>query len=456
MALSNGFPNTNIKPIDKINPALTNKSITNNSAVNNTSSNLFDLGQAYDNNLKMKYRQQGIDALKPPDPFKLDLASIQSDPTYQAAMESARQATQVAEGNISSALNRRGILDSTITANAAANAAQQEYGRVNRELLPKLIEDQYKRYIDQNNLNRQYASDLFGVSDMYANDDQTAFNNAITESSVTGNYLSPEARGLANRLVNLKNSTEAMWSTLTPEQRQAARAQGDQLRAQLQALGVDPALFGADVTGSAAQGNLGQAGIRTVNAQAQDYNQMDRDRNFNYGVGRDERADFVDDRNYGITLAELTGYLPNGQQTTREQQRQLENLWAAAQQTGRIPDQLADLYGLQRGSSTLEAQQLALSNARESRIASGGGSRGSGSSGSDEYTGGVINDLTAPRTAATMETWIINNIPGGIKTQGPPPPNQLEWIETQLLNNPNLSEKDLIKLYNRFGIPLPE
>ncbi|OUS72976.1 hypothetical protein B1748_23495 [Paenibacillus sp. MY03] len=106
-------------------------------------------------------------------------------------------------------------------------------------------------------------------------------------------------------------------------------------------------------------------------------------------------------------------------------------------------------------NTALQRASQAVSAARESRLSSGGGSSGSSSS-SNTYTGGVVSDLTRPRTASTMETWLINNIPGGNNVAGPPPPNQIAWIETQILNNPNLSDADITKLFNRFGIPLPE
>lgn len=360
------------------------KAFNNAAATNKTDP--FDLGTAYDNNQKMKYRQQGIDALKPPDPFKLDMESIQSDPTYQAAMQSAKEATQVAEGDISAALNRRGIMDSTINANAAANAAQAEYGRVNRELLPGLIEDQYKRYIDQANMKRQNALDLFGVSEMYGNDEQQAFNNAITEAGITGNYLSPEARGIANQLVKLGEA----WKTGTPEQKAAYHDQANKLRARLSGLGVDPSLFGANVSTEGRLANISKAGVRTLAGEAQDYNQA---------------ADTMDRTfNQGITMAELTGYLPNGKKTTAEEQRFLENQWMLSEQLGVISPELAKLYGIPANTPTQAARQWADSNAlnwaqhnlnvqQEDRIASnqssGGGSGGSGGSGAGGSEGGM-------------------------------------------------------------------
>ena len=54
-------------------------------------------------------------------------------------------------------------------------------------------------------------------------------------------------------------------------------------------------------------------------------------------------------------MAQLTGFLPDGTPTSAQQQQDLSNLWMVAQQTGTIPNQLADLYGLQRGSRTQDA-----------------------------------------------------------------------------------------------------
>src|SRR5690606_39233556 len=39
----------------------------------------------------------------------------------------------------------------------------------------------------------------------------------------------------------------------------------------------------------------------------------------------------------------------------------LENLWKAAEQTGRLPNELADMYGIPRGTSTLEAERVGIS-----------------------------------------------------------------------------------------------
>lgn len=114
--------------------------------------------------------------------------------------------------------------------------------------------------------------------------------------------------------------------------------------------------------------------------------------------------------NQGVTMAELTGYLPNGQQTSREQQTQLENLWNVAKQTGRIPDTLADIYGLQRGSSTLDAQEFALSQARESRIASGGSGGGGGSRSSGSGSGSSQEGPSPVKATASEMNSMYDNL----------------------------------------------
>jgi len=128
-----------------------------------------NLDQAFNNYQSRNYRNQAIGRLtKPIEPFKLNMRDIERDPTYKAALGTARENTQIAEGDISAAMNRRGIMDSTITANAASGAAQREYGRVSRDVLPGLIQDYYKRYIDSQNAERQQTGDIMGVADYYS------------------------------------------------------------------------------------------------------------------------------------------------------------------------------------------------------------------------------------------------------------------------------------------------
>jgi len=101
-------------------------------------------------------------------------------------------------------------------------------------------------------------------------------------------------------------------------------------------------MFGADRTLSDAQSNLSKAGIPTLAAQGQYFNQ-------------------------DVAMAQLTGFLPDGTPTNEYQQQQLANLWTLADQTGVIPNELADMYKIPRGTPTQAAKQYAMDYALQSR-----------------------------------------------------------------------------------------
>lgn len=91
----------------------------------------------------------------------------------------------------------------------------------------------------------------------------------------------------------------------------------------------------------------------------------------------------------------------------------------------------------------------------EKRIAA---NQSSGGGSTAANAGQVITDLDMPRSVDSMITYIQKNLVGvdGNKLQGPANPNQLESIERLILSNPNLTDKQLTQLYQRFGIPLPQ
>lgn len=64
------------------------------------------------------------------------------------------------------------------------------------------------------------------------------------------------------------------------------------------------------------------------------------------------------DQDKMLQMAELTGYLPNGQKTSKQQQVELENLWTASEQAGVIHPTLAKMYGIPEGTQTLKAKQM--------------------------------------------------------------------------------------------------
>lgn len=67
------------------------------------------------------------------------------------------------------------------------------------------------------------------------------------------------------------------------------------------------------------------------------------------------------DLNKTQIYAQLTGTMPDGTKTTAQQQIELANLWKAADESGKIPNELADLYKIPRGTPTQAAYQYAQS-----------------------------------------------------------------------------------------------
>lgn len=265
----------------------------------------------------------------------------ESDPVYQAALRRAQANAQSATGNAMAEMNRRGLLNSTIMGDRAAQIQQGEFGRVSDEILPRLIEQAYARHRDT--VGDEYTQRRDAIRDL---GDMLGITNDLGRQHLDDYRYNDEtsyARG-RDSLADTRYDDEISYG----------------------------------------RGRDAIADERYVEETM-------------YSRGRDKRADEIDDRNYRLDV----------------------------QREGRI-------------------------SSNQSRGGSSGGSSGKPS------TDAVISDMNMPRTAASMETYIINNIPGGKNIFGPPSPDQTTAIENMILSNPNLSEADYIKLYKRFGIPLPE
>lgn len=251
-----------------------------------------------------------------------------TDQGYQAALRAAQQNLQVSQKNTNAQLRASGQGKSSYSETVANQLANQSNENIANNILPQYVQQAYQRY--QDNIANQ--SNLYGLQ--YQQDVTTPQN----EAQLTGNYVPPAAQSAINGILALKQQAEATGTTAA--QRTELSKQADVLRAQLQSLGIDPTKYGANVNAATAAGTQ-QQGIRTLAGQAQDLSKQE--------------SQF----NQGITTAQLTGVMPDGTKTTTEQQRQLTNLWTAAEQTGVIPKELATLYGLPEGTQTLAAKQFA-------------------------------------------------------------------------------------------------
>lgn len=138
-------------------------------------------------------------------------------------------------------------------------------------------------------------------------------------------------------------------------------------------------------------------------------------------------------------MASLTGYLPNGQPTTDQQQRELQNLWLASEQSGVIHPTLAQLYGIPKNTPTYAAKQDAIQNANESaRLAlsqqkearvSSGGTGGKSSSSSKTSTGEVVKPKSASNSFNDGITY-WSSVKDEVKKRG------AVVIERSILNDP--------------------
>ena len=187
----------------------------------------------------------------------------ETDPRYQAQRQLAQQRAQEASRQALEAMNERGLLSSSLTATQLGQIQQQ----AEQEALSYI--PQYEALARQDYQNRLRAAADLLRSAMDIGDRE--FNRAVTEAELTGSYLPPQARGLINNLLDLKRQAEAPG--ITREARAELSRQADVIRSQLQGMGIDPSLFGADVTSAQAQQNIGRAGIQTLEAQQFAYQQ---------------------------------------------------------------------------------------------------------------------------------------------------------------------------------------
>jgi len=305
-------------------------------------------------------------------PFEYTAANIESDPTYQAALATARQNIQTGQNNTLANLVANGQGHSSYADTVTQQIANKEMGNVSNNILPQLIQQAYQRHNDEFNNHNLVQTQNYGVT-------QDAFNNGITEGQLTGNYQSPEQKSVISQILSLKQQAETPG--ISAQQREGLSAQADGLRSRLTALGGNAEAFGANVSMANTNPNAGQRtlagilsdqGVKNDNLNAAQIVEQQTGRlvtpqsdwsglyrqaaNPNTPLSQSGQNNELGKTQ---TMAALTGQLPDGTPTTAEQQRQLGNLWAVADATGTIPDELASLYGIPKGTQTQSAYQFA-------------------------------------------------------------------------------------------------
>lgn len=222
-------------------------------------------------------------------------------------------------------------------------------------------------------------------------------------------------------------------------------------------------------------------GQKTLASQQQTWNQNQDTitNNAQYGGtynGQPTQAAQNQQFNQGVTMAQLTGYLPDGTPTSAQQQLQLQNLWAVADATGTIPDSLATLYGLPKGTQTQAAYQFAVQSAISKQNADTSSNSNANSNANSQfnqlmdiwkatgvapagisgvaagtpYSTGAASQAKVP----TAESYATDYLDKAAKYDDDGALQNADAIEKSILAS-GLSAADMKKLYLRYGIPLP-
>lgn len=291
---------------------------------------------------------------------------INSDPAYQAALSRARSNIDAGNAQAQAEMNRRGILNSTITSDRMGEISSKEMGRVESEVVPQLMQQAYQRYMNEQQQEQQRFANMGALAQMYASEDQRGFDKNVTEANLTGNYSSPEAKAYVQQILGLKQQAEAKG--ITAQQRAELSQQADGLRAQLQALGVDPSQLAASVNYNTA--SKVNPGVRTLQGQQMDFQRQQANNDAALAWSQMSGQILSPQAEYAGYLRQIqSGKNPltvQGQQLSLQQQEQKNNMvqqvwnnaWAEAETLGYVTDKLANLTGFKVGTPTLQARQL--------------------------------------------------------------------------------------------------
>lgn len=359
-----------------------------------------------------------------------------SDPAYQAQLAEAKRNVESQQADTNAFLRAGGQGKSSYSEMVANQVGTNAMQSIANDLVPTLMNQAYQRYNDNANRNLQVQQLNYGIgqdalsnlTNLYGLQDNEYFQKPIAEAQLTGNYLPNEARQVINQILGLKQQAESQG--ITAQERTGLSQRADVLRSQLQALGIDPSLYGADVNyNNASKTN---AGIRTLagqqldlSKQAQNFDQQFAQEQFAYQKIRDEIADekwkkqFDEDvRQFGLQHA-----------LTRQVQ----------------------LGGLSIDRARLALSQAAQDNDRLMDIWKATGSAPEGIKGvtaGTVYGGENASTVTAESYATSYLDKAAQYDDDGLLLNS-------DAIENSILES-GLPSSELRKLYMRYGIPIPK
>lgn len=273
------------------------------------------------------------------DPYTSPEFAAQEARSQRAAQQGIRAAQE--------SMGSAGFGRSTALGERAQNIQNDQEEYLRTQVIPSIIAQNEQRRQQELQNRMSLLAPLMSQQNVFDARNQFDRNFSLSEGQLTGNYMPPQAQQIIDNILELKRQAE--MPGVAGEQLQNLSSQADVLRNQLSGMGIDPSFISADVDMNTASQNRLNAGIPTLAARDQQFSQ-------------------------DVTMAQLTGFMPDGTPTNAQQQQQLQNEWMVAEQTGQITPTLSQMYGIPAGTPTQSAKQFAQSlaiqqqNANTSRM----------------------------------------------------------------------------------------
>jgi hypothetical protein len=285
---------------------------------------------------------------------------------YQAFQaQSARRANEGIRA-AQEALGSAGFGRSTALGERAQGIQNREAEYLETQVIPQILAQEEARRQQQFQNQLAALQPLLNQQTRADQQVQQDFANQVTIGDLTGTFQSPQLRDLYNQVLQQK---QAYAAATTPEERQAANAAANQLRAQIAALGGDPNLVGANVNYNTALGNAPSFGIRTLGGQQQDLANRQANLNAALAVGEASGRLISPQGDWGGLFRQANN--PNTPLNLAGQQQQFNQSMVLQQfQYQQLRDQIADEQWKQKFDE--DVRRFGLQQALDEQIRLGG------------------------------------------------------------------------------------
>lgn len=336
--------------------------------------------QRYNDLLNMLYQQAQ-------NPQQVDVNAIYGSPQYAAYQAQAQRGADRGIRASQEALGSAGFGRSTTLGESAQRVQNEADAYLQTQVIPQLMAQEEAR-------RRAQTQDQFSMLDVFMKQKDAEDRLRIQEAGLTGRLMSDQDRAAQPLLDELTRLGQAWQTASSPEEKMAYSQQADAKRAQLAQAGVDPSLY--DPKLSTEQRMAAGQGLGTLTLGGREF------------AAKEKEA--------------IAKAAADKEAALREDEKlQLANLWKAATETGTLPNGLADFYGLPRGTKTLEAARVGISqqSATTSRMnAELARTKYTDILGANEFSSQVISGLGEFDNAEDAQAWLNANGAGITKQVG--------------------------------------